>query len=346
MKSPGESPSAKRPRIGDKDNGKKPSKRILISPKRTSSRPKAPRIRPETVPDEQIEELLKEKTPDDKSHSVDEPLIRTASLFGSALKSAPFGESSSFGGSASFGASTIFGKPPPPGKLAETSRVSLSGDMSTQPTRTSPKTKGSDLSSPRDKARATHNRGQRQESPPNETASTQDNSSSKQAAQRQESSSISTAKSRAQVPVQNPIESSITLEPLSKTKQKVVGVFWIVTSPEPNYSEELWYDGQINGKRLSAVIEELSTITNRNNIEKIKIKLKTSFVQTTMTVRKDAEDHWEIAKSNLAERIKEAFTKDRNQQTHFQIWLEPLYAQNAPPSGTNDVENGEIDFDW
>lgn len=149
------------------------------------------------------------------------------------------------------------------------------------------------------------------------------------------------------MPVQNPIESSITPEPLSKTKPKVSGVFWIVTSPEPNYSEEMWYNGQINGKRLSAVIEELSTITNRNNIEKIKIKLKTSFVQTTMTVPKDAEDYWEIAKSNLAERIKEAFTKDRNQQTHFQIWLEPLYAQNPLPSGTNDdAENEEIDFDW
>jgi len=156
--------------------------------------------------------------------------------------------------------------------------------------------------------------------------------------------SIPSSVSEPQTPVQQPSDPAMTPDPMPKPKPKVRGAFWIITSPEPNYSEESWNNGQIKGKSLSTVIEEISSITKRDCIEKLKIKLKTSFAQTTTTVHKDAEDIWAIAKSNLEEKIKEALRRNRNQQTHFQIWIEPLYEQNAPIGGIDDVENGEIDW--
>jgi hypothetical protein len=129
-----------------------------------------------------------------------------------------------------------------------------------------------------------------------------------------------------------------------KPKPKVRGAFWIITSPEPNPSEESWSNGQIKGKSLLTVIEEISSITQRDKIQKLKIKLKTAFAQQTTTVHKDAEDHWKIAKSNFEERIREAFTRDPEQPFHFQIWIEPIYEQSAPMGRINDTEQGE--FDW
>lgn len=63
-----------------------------------------------------------------------------------------------------------------------------------------------------------------------------------------------------------------------------------------------------------------------------------------MTVHKDAEDQWETAKQYLEDKIKEAFTRDRNQQFRFHIWIEPLYEQNAPLGGMDNFENEEIDW--
>jgi hypothetical protein len=146
------------------------------------------------------------------------------------------------------------------------------------------------------------------------------------------------------MPVQEASGAATTPDPILKPKPKVRGLFWIVTSPEPNYSDESWNNGQIKGKSLPTVIEEISSITHKDCIEKLKIRLKTSFAQTTTTVHKDAEAHWETTKSNLEEKIREAFTRDRDQQVHFQIWIEPLYEQNAPMGGIHDSEKGEIDW--
>ncbi len=309
----------------------------MISPKRTSNRPKAPRIRPGTVPSAQIEEYLKENTPEDGSFSGDELFSAPTSVFGSPIRSAPLGGSSSFDRLPSL-SSTVS-----PGELANAKQGSTVGVMATRPAILSATMNDSDLSSPKDKAQSTSNRGQTGKSPHHEV-STQDNSGSRRAAQRQETSSIPTAKSPAHVPVPKPTEPSITPEPISKPKPKVQGAFWIVTSPDPNYMEETWNNGQIKGKSLSTVIEEISSITRRDCIEKLKIKLKTPFAQTTMTVHKDAEDQWETAKQYLEDKIKEAFTRDRNQQFRFHIWIEPLYEQNAPLGGMDNFENEEIDW--
>lgn len=156
--------------------------------------------------------------------------------------------------------------------------------------------------------------------------------------------SIPSSVSEPQTPVQQPSDSGMTLDPMSKPKPKVRGLFWIVTSPEPNYSDESWNNGQIKGKSLPTVIGEISSITQRDCIEKLKIRLKTSFAQMTTTVHKDADSHWETTKSNLEEKIREAFTRDRDQQIHFQIWIEPQYEHNAQMGGINDAEKGEIDW--
>lgn len=326
--------------MGDKDNGKNHKKRALVSPRRTSDRPKAPRVRPETVPDELIAELLKEDKNENKSYSAAEPtsrqrgLVDRSSLVGGSSSSDLSDESPLSPVTSSLFSESLGGKSRP------FSQANFLGDNNA---RSSPKIQARDPSNQRDNAQPTASGEQRQKSPI-QAAPTEGTSEPRGGAQRRETYPISIAKSRSQVPTPKPIESSITPDPVSKPKPKVRGLFWIITSPEPYYSEESWDNGQIKGKSLSTVIKEISSITNRDCIEKLKIRLKTPFAQTTTTVHKDAEDHWEIAKSNLEEKIKEAFTRDRNQQTHFQIWLEPLYEQNAPMGGIDDVENGEIDW--
>jgi hypothetical protein len=198
-------------------------------------------------------------------------------------------------------------------------------------------------SNPTDNAQSNASNKQRQE-PNIPTAPMLGTLASRDGARLSKPFNIPSSVSEPQTPVQQQSDPAMTPDPITQSIPKVRGAFWIITSPEPNPSEESWNNGQIKGKSLSTVIEEISSITNRDRIEKLKIRLKTLFAQQTTTVHKDAEDHWEIAKSNFEEKIREAFTRDRDQQVHFQIWIEPLYEQNAPMGGIKSAEQGEIDW--
>jgi len=272
-----------------------------------SDRPKVPRIRPETVPDEILDSLLRIKPSDKRLTSAAEHAMHRTNDQYRQISTAE----------------SPYDIPEP------------SADHASRPTRNYPQRVDEYMPLSVDKQVQASNVPI---APMLATSTTRDG------VRLSRTFSIPSSVSEPHTPVQHPSDSALTPDPMSNPRPKVRGTFWIITSPEPNYSEESWNNGQIKGKSLSKVIEEISSITNRDCIEKLKIKLKTSFAQTTTTVHKDAEDHWEIAKHNFEEKIKEAFTRDREQQIHFQIWIEPLYEQNAIMGRINDAEKGEIDW--
>ena len=133
----------------------------------------------------------------------------------------------------------------------------------------------------------------------------------------------------------------------SKPRSKIQVPLWIITR-EPRYTEELWDDGKFQGTLLSDFIKELSNITQRDHIEKLKLTLRTPTFDTKITVFRDAEDSWLSAKETFVEKLKEARTeakaKHPNEPASFKILVEPFIVQNASIASNVDDDDEEFAF--
>lgn len=133
----------------------------------------------------------------------------------------------------------------------------------------------------------------------------------------------------------------------SNPRPKTQIPLWIITR-EPRCTEERWDNGKFLGTPLPAFIEGISKITQRNNIEKVKLTLRAPTFDTKITVFKDAEDSWASAKETFVEKVKEAKAEARAkrqvEQPSFKILIEPFYEEAMPPSGTTDEDEEELDF--
>lgn len=140
---------------------------------------------------------------------------------------------------------------------------------------------------------------------------------------------------------------SSTANPIQapKSKPNIRGYFWIVTSPEPNYSDNGWVNGTIQGKSLSFVVQEVSKITGKSNIEKLELKIKTPHAQSTRVVDKDDEAVWEMTKSMFTARIRESWAKNQDQPLEYHIWIEPIYATEVD-SGHVPLNDQNLDFEF
>jgi len=148
----------------------------------------------------------------------------------------------------------------------------------------------------------------------------------------QKEAAIATAQSR---------ESSV-----SKSKSKIQVSLWIITR-QPRFTEERWDEGKFQGTPLSTFIQELSEVTGKSNIEKMKLTLRTPLKDTKVTVLKDADDQWESAKQDFAINLKEAVVEARNNSqmgTAFKILIEPIYNQNTTSFGASSGDEYDIEF--
>ena len=88
-------------------------------------------------------------------------------------------------------------------------------------------------------------------------------------------------------------------------------------------------------------------MTQRHQIEKIKLTLRTATSDTKITVFKDEEDSWVSAREAIIEKIKEAKSEARarrqNEMANIKILVEPFYEQSLLPSGV--VDEDEEDFE-
>jgi hypothetical protein len=133
----------------------------------------------------------------------------------------------------------------------------------------------------------------------------------------------------------------------SKPRLKTQIPLWIITR-EPRYTEERWDDGKFSGTPLPAFIAGISQVTQRQNIEKVKLTLRTPMSDTKITVFKDAEDSWASAKETFVEKLKEARLEAKarrhNESLSCKILVEPFYEQSMLPSGSLDEDDEEFEF--
>ena len=134
---------------------------------------------------------------------------------------------------------------------------------------------------------------------------------------------------------------------LPKPRSKTQVPLWIITR-EPRYTEERWDDGKFQGTKLSDFLKDLSKVTQRNHIEKVKLTLRTPTSDTKITVLKDAEDSWISAKAKFVDKLKEARAEAKanrpNETASFEILVEPFYEEGVMMTSNADEDDEEFDF--
>jgi len=145
-----------------------------------------------------------------------------------------------------------------------------------------------------------------------------------------------------------PIVSQATSQPSTPAPRSRIQIpFWIITR-EPLYTEELWNDGKFQGFSLADFLEGITKVTQRSQIEKIKLTLRTPFSNTILTVHGDAEDVWTKAKATFAEKLKESRAEARARRVDdiggYKILIEPFYEQVITTSRSTEADDDVFDY--
>ena len=103
-----------------------------------------------------------------------------------------------------------------------------------------------------------------------------------------------------------------------------------------------WPEGKIQGTSLSDFIAGVAKATQRDNIERLDLTLKTTASDTKAPVARDDEDSWLVAKRLFTESLKEARMKAKLQglsdSANPQIYIEPFYGQVRGAEGVQQEE--------
>jgi hypothetical protein len=125
---------------------------------------------------------------------------------------------------------------------------------------------------------------------------------------------------------------------------------WFITR-KPRYIEELWNEGRLLGRSLSSFLEELAHVNQQSQqqLKHLKLTLPLPLSDTKITIRRDYEDLWSLAKELFIEKIKEAraqptAAKQKGSQAAFQIYTEPIYEDNIPIVIHASNNDDEINF--
>jgi hypothetical protein len=127
----------------------------------------------------------------------------------------------------------------------------------------------------------------------------------------------------------------------SKPRPKAQLEFIIVVR-EPRMTKMVWPEGKIQGTSLSDFIAGVAKATQRDNIERLDLTLKTTVSDTKAPVARDDEDSWLVAKRLFTESLKEARMKAKleglSDSTNPQIYVEPFYVQLCSEEGVQQEE--------
>lgn len=117
---------------------------------------------------------------------------------------------------------------------------------------------------------------------------------------------------------------------------------FIIVVREPLDTTILWPEGKIQGTSLSDFIAGVAKATQRDNIERLDLTLKTTASYTKAPVAKDDDDSWLAAKRLFTERLKEARMKAKlkglSDSANPQIYVEPFYGQVRGAEGVQQEE--------
>jgi hypothetical protein len=134
-----------------------------------------------------------------------------------------------------------------------------------------------------------------------------------------------------------PSQDDASLKPRPKAQLE-----FIIVVREPRITKMLWPEGKIQGTSLSDFIAGVATATQRDNIERLDLTLKTTASDTKAPVARDDEDSWLVAKRLFTESLKEARMKAKLQglsdSANPQIYIEPFYGQVRDVEGAQQEE--------
>jgi hypothetical protein len=137
--------------------------------------------------------------------------------------------------------------------------------------------------------------------------------------------------------------------PSSKPRPKAQLEFIIVVR-EPRMTKMVWPKGKIQGTSLSDFIAGVAKATQRDNIERLDLTLKTTVSDTKAPVARDDEDSWLVAKRLFTESLKEARMKAKleglSDSTNPQIYVEPFYVQVRSGEGMQQEEDDDEDISF
>lgn len=149
----------------------------------------------------------------------------------------------------------------------------------------------------------------------------------------------------------SPPHASLTTPPQPMQRQEATSrprqdghiPFWVITN-EPCRIEELWEEGNL-GSSLPDFIQALSQLTQRNDIEKIKLTLSTPALQTKITVSESVESSWGSAKEVFGKKLSAAVkSKGPAVLLGYTILVEPSFRETIPSSDASDDFIGEWNF--
>jgi len=134
-----------------------------------------------------------------------------------------------------------------------------------------------------------------------------------------------------------PSQDGASSKPRPKTQLE-----FIIVVREPRITKMFWPEGKIQGTSLSDFIAGVAKATQRDNIERLDLTLKTTASDTKAPVARDDEDSWLVAKRLFTESLKEARMKAKLQglsdSANPQIYVEPFYGQVRGAGGVQQEE--------
>ena len=134
-----------------------------------------------------------------------------------------------------------------------------------------------------------------------------------------------------------PSQDGASSKPRPKTQLE-----FIIVVREPRITKMFWPEGKIQGTSLSDFIAGVAKATQRDNIERLDLTLKTTASDTKAPVARDDEDSWLVAKRLFTESLKEARMKAKLQglsdSANPQIYVEPFYGQVRGAEGVQQEE--------
>ena len=133
-----------------------------------------------------------------------------------------------------------------------------------------------------------------------------------------------------------------TKPPTSRPKIRVE--YNLIKAREPCLFLLEWEDGKFAGRSLQSVIESISNIVGRGQIESLICTLYTPDINRQITIRKDAETKFENMKRQYSEIMVSSYRKF-GQEKAFEIQIEPTYGDVGRNKPSLDVEIVDMD-EW
>ncbi|MCJ1320907.1 hypothetical protein MMC15_006248 [Xylographa vitiligo] len=118
--------------------------------------------------------------------------------------------------------------------------------------------------------------------------------------------------------------------------------YTIVKTRTPRLHLSVWEDGTFAGRSLQSVVESISRIVGRGQIETLTCTLYTPEMNKDFTIKKDAESTFESMKHEYGKMMLSSYRR-LGQKKPFEIQIEPAYSDERRDESYSDSEASGLD---